>query len=147
MPDAELLIGSLDSQYLLVRPLNRSQSEDYWDGNWMNALVELAVGAFRGRFTANLRTDEFARFRSELESLYDSLSGSAEFHSMEEWLTIRFTGDARGHFDIRCTVRDQAGVGNTLTFALAIDQTQLPAVLRALRDIEEAWPVVGDPSV
>lgn len=142
---AELLIGSLQSQFLRVRPTQRNDpsANDYWDGNWLISEIELAAGAFRAQFVATLRVDEFADFRDQLVTLYDALDGEATFDSMEEWLRIRFRGDGLGHFNVECQARDAAGTGNMLTFLLNCDQTQLPAILQGLQRVIERFPIIG----
>lgn len=144
----EFVIGSLASDHLRVRPLRRTHphSTDYWDGGWIDTAVAVRAGAFRGSCTACLTSDEFARFLDELEPLYESLAGKAEFTSMEEWLSVEITVEDRlGHLRATCTVRDEPGIGNVLHFDLTLDQTDLPPILKGLRAICAAFPVAGSP--
>jgi hypothetical protein len=104
------------------------------------------TGGFRGAFRASLRTDEFVRFREQLGLLYENLDGRAEFQSMERWLSIRVSGDGRGHFEADCEARDDPSFGNALRFTLHFDQTELPVILRGLAALEEAFPVKGSPA-
>ena len=92
---------------------------------------------------AALRAEEFVGFRSQLEPLCGNLLGTASFASMEEWLSIAVSGDGLGHFKAECWARDEAGIGNCLTFQLAFDQTEVPSIILGLRAIEEAFPVLG----
>jgi hypothetical protein len=78
--------------------------------------------------------------------LYESLAGEAALESMEQWLTLRVVVDRLGHVAVLGEVRDHPGSGNTLTFFVdGLDQTHLPPILAALRDVEVAFPVVGAP--
>ena len=63
--ESVLLLGRTSSDYLSLRVRRRSnpESQDYWDGNWLNARVEVSVGGFRGAYRANLRAEEFLVFR------------------------------------------------------------------------------------
>jgi len=142
----EWIIGSRESEFLCVRPTERAHpaADDYWDGNWLNADIEISAGAFRGRYVACLRVDELVRFRDQLAALYETLDGRAEFDSMEEWLQIAVKGDGLGHFEVDCQARDAAGVGNTLKFSLYVDQTQIPAILDGLHQAIERFPLIGD---
>jgi hypothetical protein len=144
--DAELLIGSLESEFLRMRPKMRlhPNSNDYWDGNWLNTEIELAAGAFRGRYFACLRVDELIRFRDQLTVLYDTLDGHAEFQSIESWLAIRVKGDGLGHFVVDVEARDDAGTGNRLNFSLSFDQTRIPEIIDRLHRITERFPSVGN---
>jgi hypothetical protein len=142
-----LVLGSEGSEHLALRVLRRSwpESGDYWDGNWLGCAVDVRVGGFRGHVDGIIRAEEFVAFRDGLCRLYEQLAGEAAFQTMEQWLSIRVVGDGRGHFDARCELLDDPGVGNRLAFALAFDQTSLPKMLRELDGIIDAFPVVGRP--
>ncbi|MDX2051867.1 MAG: hypothetical protein SFV15_05700 [Polyangiaceae bacterium] len=124
---------------------SRGDALDYWDGNWIDCTVVVAAGGFRGEYVACLRAEEFVSFRRDLERLYAELRGQGQFRSMEEWVTLDFAGDGRGTFRGTCRLRDRAGDGNLLEFGIEFDQTDVPAMVRDLKEIEEAFPVVGDP--
>jgi hypothetical protein len=64
------------------------EASDYWDGNWVYAIVKIAARAFRGEFEAQLRAEEFVSFRDQLRPLPESLKGHAEFETTEGWLII-----------------------------------------------------------
>ena len=141
-------LGRDDRAHVVVSPHQRQHPEarDYWDGNWLLVTVTVATGAFRGCFEAQLRTDEFLRFREQLRTLYEKLVGPAVFDPIEPWLRIGIEGDGRGHFRASCRADDNPGIGNVLTFTAEFDQTDLPALLRELDGICEAFPIVGMPS-
>lgn len=144
---ARLVLGSEASEHLTVHSLRRNYPEcgDYWDGNWLGCAVDARAGAFRGHVDASLRAEEFVAFREGVRRLYEQLAGEAKFETMEQWLSIRVVGDGRGHFEAKCDLLDDPGVGNRLTFTLAFDQTFLPKMLRELDGIIDAFPVVGRP--
>lgn len=143
----KLVIGSPGGEHVSVQPTRREfpETADYWDGNWVYADVEVRAGSFRGKYEALLRTDEFARFRTELGPLYENLTGTASFESMEEWLKLRLTGDGKGHIEVACEAKDAPGIGNLLSFSLEIDQTDLPRNLSEIDAILRKFPVTGDP--
>jgi hypothetical protein len=64
---------------------------------------------------------------------------------MEPWLHIEVNGDVRGHFRAACRATDQVGVGNTLSFTIDFDQTDLPEILNDLDAVCDAFPVLGAP--
>jgi hypothetical protein len=121
-------IGGSNREHVIVHPTRRERPEasDYWDGNWVYATVKVAARAFRGEFEAQLRAEEFVRFRDQLQVLYETLNGGAKFETMEGWLTVDIQGDGKGHFRAGCIAVDQPGIGNRLTFGLDFDQTELP---------------------
>jgi hypothetical protein len=132
-------------QYLLIEVHYRSYPHvsDRWNSNWLNSAVEVKAGEFSGRVACYLRADEFVRFRDQLRRLYDSLEGTAAFVTLEEQLKLTFVGDGSGRIDLEGVLRDQAGLGNTLDFHFALDQTYLPAVLTQLDALIATFPVRG----
>jgi hypothetical protein len=140
-------IGREHDDYLVVNVLRRAhpQATDYWDGNWVTSRVTIAAGGFRGEYPADFRTNEFASFRDQLRNAYDTLVGSAVFRPMEPWLFIDVKGDGKGHFRAECRAADEPGIGNTLAFEIALDQTDMPEILRTLDALCEAFPVIDPP--
>src|SRR6266508_1970847 len=121
-------IGRGVSEYLNVQVTGRSHpgSEDYWDGNWVDADIEIDAGSFQGRFGAYLRVEELKDFRNAIARLYSFDSKEAKFKTMEEQLHINITGNGLGRFTAVCEALDQAGIGNRLIFSLEFDQSEIP---------------------
>jgi hypothetical protein len=140
-------IGGERAEYLAIKLFGRQHPtcQDYWDGNWLRAEVEVVAGGFRGLVTGDLRTDELAIFHEQLSRLQESLRGKAEFATMERWLFIRVVGDGRGHMRFECELRDEPGMGNTLMCEFGYDQTFVPPMLTQLRQALECYPVIGKP--
>lgn len=138
-------VGGERSEFLAITLLGRSHpaASDYWDGNWVRAAVEVAAGGFCGKVDGDLRADELVAFCGDLTLLNESLVGTASFTTMEEWLSISATGDGHGHIEFSCEVRDQPGIGNTLAFRLALDQTYLRPLVAQLVQAVAKFPVIG----
>ncbi len=132
---------------LTITLLGRSHPEatDYWDGNWLRATVEVAAGGFRGSVGGDLRAEDLVQFHDQLLRLQQSLRGTAEFETMEGWLSIRVTGDGKGHMGLRCSICDRPGSGHELHCMLASDQTVTRSALAQLAAAVHAFPVVGTP--
>ncbi|MGQ9607584.1 MAG: WapI family immunity protein [Thermogutta sp.] len=130
--------------FLAVSVLGRSHpgAMDYWDGNWLQATVEVTAGGFRGSAAGDVRADELVCFHGQLVRLQDSLQGTAEFETMERWLSIRGTGDGKAHIEFCCMIRDKPGSGNTLNCTLATDQTFVRNTVTDLAEVIRAFPVV-----
>lgn len=144
--DPVIRIESADNnEFIFIEALERTQltSTDYWDGNWLNTEVTIKVGGFRGHVGGYLRTDEFATFREEVTALYSTLSGSATFRTMEEWLLIEMIGDGKGHITAEGSLIDNPGIGNTVRFKLELDQTFLPSLLEELNTLIDRYPIIG----
>jgi len=144
---AYFIVGTKAGQHLGIRPYQRTHpaSDDYWDGNWLTSAIRIRAGGFEGDINACLRAEDFPSFRKQLASIYKTLRGKATFHTMEEWVSIVVEGDGLGHFQARCTAMDTLGTGNRLTFYLSFDQTDIPKMIRDLKGIEKAFPVLGSP--
>lgn len=142
-----LRLGPPDGNHLVLRPLRRSHpgAEDFWDGNWLKVEVAARGGAFAGRFEADLRADELAAFAAALSALRPGQPAKAALESMEGWVAVRLTLDARGRLEGTAEVRDDPALGAALRFPLALELDQLPGLLAALDAILHAFPVVGSP--
>jgi hypothetical protein len=138
-------IGGESAEYLTLEVLGRSYpgSTDFWDGNWLHTHVEVAVGGFRGSVEGDIRVPEFISFYEQLEVLYRSLEGAAEFSTLESWLSLHVVGDGRGHVVVNGEVQDTPGVGNRLQWRIETDQTSLRTMLRGLRRAIVGFPVLG----
>ena len=137
-------IGAEGSDHITLDVHGRRHpgSTDFWDANWLDGTTEVAAGAFRGRFDCLIRADELEQLHRQLVPLYETLSGEAVLANLEDWLHIRMTGDGRGHVEVRFRLRDEPGCGNSLEGRLDLDQSFLPALLRQLASVQEAFPVM-----
>ena len=124
-----------------VMSYERPASGEYSDDNWLSISITVRVGGFSGRVRASIVTDELVRFAEALHRLYEQLTGSAEFTTLEGQLSLTLTCDSRGHITVRGEVLDQAGIGNRLSFHLDPDQSFLQQSIRELDAVIGAFPV------
>jgi hypothetical protein len=138
-----IVFGGQEHERLEINVLGyeRAASGDYHDDNWLSAQVSVSCGAFRGMFPAAFLTAELESFRDQLAQLYEALSGSARFETLEGQLQLEITGDGLGHIHISGEAQDQAGIGNRLVFKIGIDQTQLQASVQSLASAMSSFPV------
>ncbi len=129
-------LGTDAGDHLIVEIDGRPDEHD----DWVSAKISVHVGAFSATIDATLVTCDFPRFRRQLESLYKTLSGSANFDTIERQLTIECVGNERGGIAITGTVQDRVGDSNELRFRFDIDQTYLPRVISDLHSIESEFP-------
>ena len=108
---------------------NHPNAELDWDKNWVRGIVSVKAGGFYGEFKADFMTVDFVSFKNELAKLYDKLNGIATFHTIEEQVVVKVTGDGIGHLKADCVVMDYAGTGNRLVFEIDFDQTHIPGIL------------------
>jgi hypothetical protein len=119
----------------------RPASGEYHDDNWLTVSIAVRVGGFSGRVGAAIVTDELVRFAEQLHRLYEQLTGSAQFTTLEGQLSLTLSCDARGHITLRGEVLDQAGIGNRLSFHLNLDQSFLQQPMRELDAVIRVFPV------
>ena len=124
-----------------VHGYERAAVGEYWDDNWLTVDIRVQAGGFRGKAAASILTAELAKLLSDLQLLYQNLSGSTEFRTMEEQLTLRFLGDGKGHIELRGEVADQAGIGNRLHFTLQLDPSQLGESVGELARVTQQLPI------
>ena len=143
----EVLIGDSGAQHVLIRPLSRSSPGlfDYWDGNWIACEIEIAAGGFRGRFTADLRSEEFHAFLDQVSELGRTIDGAATFTTMEGQLTLSLTAGASGQVRLVGEALDLAGSENRLAFSFDVDRSGLDAIARSLESLLTTFPVTGTP--
>lgn len=136
-----------DGGFLRVEILQRSRPgcAAYWDGNWLDARVRAEIPGFSVACPLSIRSDEIGAFLRELKALYETLKGQARFRTLEDALLIDLQSDRRGHLELTARVRYPVGIGATLEFALEMDQTYLPAVIKQIEEIMLRYPVVGQP--
>ena len=144
-PSTDILIGNTDGPYVAIRPLCRKHPGlfDYQDGNWIDCELEIAAGAFHGRYRADLRSEEFAAFLQDTESLDRALEGVASFNAVEGCIAIALTGDGNGHVRATGEAVDAADAGNRLLFDFEIAPTCLPDIRQSLEHLLAAYPVTG----
>lgn len=124
-----------------VLAYERATTGQYEDDNWLRVKITVHAGGFRGKVDASIMTGELVRFAAQLQPLYETLTSTAEFNTLEEQLQLRLSGDGKGHIDLKGEVVDRAGIGNRLCFDLEFEQSQLAASIRQLDAVITAFPV------
>ncbi len=131
-----ITLGGDAGNHLIITINGRPDEND----DWLDVAINVSAGAFSGCVSALLVTDDFARFRLELESLHQTLDGTATFDTIEGQLTIECVGNGRGGIGVSGMVEDRARDGNQLKYQIDTDQTFLPALISQIRVIEEMFP-------
>jgi hypothetical protein len=118
-------IGYPDKERLELICLGRPadpKSEGY---DWVRALVQIQVGAFKGELEIEICVSDMIRFKEELEPAYQDVEGVAEFKTIEDQLFIRIEVDKLGHVQASGYLVDDFIAGNKLNFHISYDQTLL----------------------
>lgn len=118
----------------------RVGATNIYDANWLTVKVTVDVGSFSGTYGASFFTNDFVSFESQLAEMYQSLRGGAKFETPEGQLELQLTCSPLGSITLKGTARDDAGIGNTLSFSITFDQTQLGSSLTQMRRVLSEYP-------
>lgn len=123
--------------------ISLSSHQAHWSEGWLKGCITIKAGAFQGTYEGEFALIDFISFRKELQYLYLNLNGTAKLNCLEDPLKINIKGDGLGHLHAICEASDQSKYDSwrVLTFDLNFDQTYIPALLRQLDEIMEAFPV------
>jgi hypothetical protein len=143
----EVVVGDLDAEHVLIRPLFRSQPDlfDIRDDNWIDCEVQVVAGGFRGGFRSDLRSEELQSFSEETEALRRTLDGTATLSTVNGQIVLSLTVGGAGRVRVAGEAIDGADGGNRLQFSFEIDQARVPAICESLASLLAAYPVTGAP--
>jgi hypothetical protein len=146
-PSTEIVIGEVGAEHVLIRPIARSSPGlfDDWDANGLICEIELAAGAFRAAFSADLRPEEFQAFMDQILELERTVDGAATFVTIEGQVSLSLSADGNGRVRVAGEALDSPGNGNRLTFHFDIDRAELSAISLAIGHLLAAYPVVEAP--
>ena len=101
---------------------------------WIKCHAEIQAGQFEGKVELYLVSGDLFRLSEQAEVLYRTLSGEASLDTLEGQISLRLTGDGKGHIKLEGFLIDRCGDGNKLNFILNYDQTLLWQTVSTLRD-------------
>ncbi|HXL79873.1 MAG TPA: hypothetical protein VN951_03270 [Pyrinomonadaceae bacterium] len=128
-------IGYPDRERVEVTLIGKPADPKTKDFDWITADVEIAAGGFKGIAQIYMCVSDMLRFKEELEPVYETVAGVAEFKTIENQLYIRVEGDGLGHINASGFLIDTFEDGNKLTFNIHYDQTLL---WHTISEIDEA---------
>ena len=127
-------IGFPDEERVVITLL-RSPSDPKSTDDSLRALVQAEVGAFKGELEISICVSDMVRFHDELQRIYESVAGIAEFKTIEDQLFIKIEIDKLGHVHASGYIVDDFIDGNKLSFNIHFDQTLL---WHTISEIDEA---------
>lgn len=119
---------------------SNSNTEDYWDGNWLEAEIRIQVRGFSCIYGTNLRADDFEKFYSDILMLNSGNNKEIEFTTMEEGLYLHLTAEPYGR--IRCSGKGKDDASNSLEFNFEIDLMSLDSIIAELKTLLKLYPVI-----
>jgi hypothetical protein len=115
---------------LLLEVIKQEDAE-----GWLYANVKFDYKNFSAKFTTSLMLNDFYPFRDELIKLNNSLTGTANFSTIEQNVILKLTGDRLGHIKINGVLRHDSEYDLQLHFDILSDQTFSPPLVKECNDI------------
>ncbi len=132
-------IGKLEIEIL---KRSNSETEDYWDANWLESEIRIDVPGFSAFYGTNLRVDDLKSFYERLTALQNSSRKEAEFATLEEGLYLYCELAPNG--SVNCKGSTNNGTGNSLNFNLQTDLASLGVFVDELRKILTSYLLIGN---
>lgn len=122
------------------------ESEDYWDGNWLNVKAEVVAPDSCVRVSgAIIHLGELAGFAKELEKFDQTLAGTACLSCIEPNLKIVIEGKSLGHLKATIDITPEH-LTQRHRFISEFDQTFLKPLLIQLRNVLSRYPLKAVPA-
>lgn len=130
-----------ESSEINVSILKRSNSaaEDFWDGNWLDAKIEMHVRGFNCVYGTSLRVDDFERFYEDVLALNSGTKQNAEFMTMEEGFYLHLQVEPNGVVICRGKAKDD--LGNSMEFKFESDLMLIEYLIEEVKMILKAYPL------
>lgn len=135
--DPDLRIAGLR---LWVHNRQFPESEDYWDGNWLNVTAECRSPGTSVRVDGPIvHLGEIQMLIEQLEVLYRSLHGQARLECMEPNLDVSLRALTGGHIEVRISLTPNQ-LAESHTYTEGLDQTFLPGIIAECKAILGKFP-------
>lgn len=128
---------------LWVHGYQYPDTDDYWDGNWLNATAICsengATVLVRGAF---VRTDEISNWHRAVDKLLAEMEGDAELACMEPEISVTLKAKPLGAVEMEVQITpDQLTQEHRFNFS--IDQSYLPPLLSQCVRLLNDFPIRG----
>jgi len=121
-------------------------SEDYWDGNWLNVTAHCgASGASVFADGSIIHLPELERWHSQIVGLLASVGGEANLECMEPNLSVGLKANSLGHIAMDVSITPDH-ITQRHHFEYQIDQSYLTSLVRQLKAILETHPTKSVPA-
>lgn len=120
------------------------QSQDCWDGNWLNITAHCgARSASVWTSGAILTLPEIDHWADACEVMYRTLSGEANLECIEPELCVELKAGSLGHILIKVEITPDH-MTQEHTFLFELDQSYLPDLIRDCRKVLVDYPIRGN---
>jgi hypothetical protein len=145
--DSEIIakLGSpsikLEGLQIWIHRTQFPNSEDYWDGNWLNVTAHCgAAGASVFASGAIIHLSEIERWKIETEALIRNLEGQAALKCMEPALSVLLSARSLGHISMEVSITNDH-LAQKHAFLFEIDQSYLEPLVKQCAAVLEDFPI------
>jgi hypothetical protein len=136
----DLSLGALS---LWIRGRQYDAREDFWDGNWLNVLVQIDAAYARVQAEGPIvRTDEIRSLVDGCRRLHETLRGEASLRCIEPNLKVSLAVNRNGHV---LMVVDVTADNVTQAHHFEFELSYLPPFIRDAEDVLARFPIRGAP--
>jgi hypothetical protein len=120
-------------------------SNDYWDGNWINITAYCgAKGVDAWASGPIIHLPEIKRWADACEEMNETLSGEAILDCMEPELSVELRMKEAGHISMLVSITPDH-LTQEHTFQFEIDQTYLTELVSDCRRVLADYPIRNEP--
>jgi hypothetical protein len=118
-------------------------SDDYWDGNWVNASASMSARGARIEVTAPfIHLGDLKRWHEQLLSLNKNLAGEANLQPMEPEISVTMVAESLGHITVTADLTPDH-IYQKHRFEFEIDQSYLPPLIEEVEKVLIKFPLKG----
>ncbi|MBL4677311.1 MAG: hypothetical protein JKY70_14065 [Mucilaginibacter sp.] len=118
---------------------------DYWDGNYLKALILFEIPGFSGRFHTNIRTFELGSFLSDLNNINTNLKGECVLSNVDETINVIGKINDLGSMTWHYTLIYPSGDGTIIKFRFTTSFSVINDLTKSIKSILSEWPIIGNP--
>jgi len=136
----------IEGLQIWIHGRERSNSKDFWDGNWLRAIVHCSAGGADVWVSGSiLHLSELDSWLQDLEMMNTSLSGEANLKCMEPGLHIEMKIESLGQILMKVETTPD-NLKQYHSFEFDVDQSYLPFLIKNLKEVLEKYPIHGEQS-
>ena len=135
---AELRFAAGDNEFVVIEVLRYENTEatDENDLNWL--VCKICIPIFGSHYYASLSTDDFYRFKEEVDDLVSKRSAKACFCCIEEWVEIVVSAE-KERFSVKGVLKPSFD-SKPLELSFLIRQEDVFAIKECLQNVICSYP-------
>lgn len=141
--DFMILKGDLGCVEIDVLSVHKSTSNDFWDNNWLTAIVKADLPGFKVYLQQELRKDDFAYCLLQLKEFLDYKRSEAFFTAIEEGIYIHFLYEDCGNIVINGKITEIDLIKCSMEFSFISERFYIESFMRDIETFMNENPMIG----